>query len=223
MRGVNVVQLSLQYACAGAFAFLTFQLIRSRSAWIVPFFTALCAVSALHGLTWTRHGHTQFFLVEPLLLSLKFCSSVEAFLFVARRVPSQEGRAIAGLLACIGSIGVFITLGVFDRSTLMGLYKSIRLNAHSFMALASVFGMLVMMIKPIRFSPSERNHAIILTVYLLKFVTVEMFRGTATDEGPGYSWLLAISMAWSLACCAAWMKWGVSARPNTRPASLQSV
>lgn len=203
----------LQYASAVAFGVLAIRLIRSGSAWLVPFFTALCAVSAAHGLTWTRHGHVQFFLIEPLLLSLKACSVVEAFLFVARRVPIQEGRAIAGLLAFIGSIGVFMTLGVFDRGTLMGFYKSVRLNAHSFMALAGVFGILVMMIKPIRFSPAERNHAIILTVYLVKFVTIEMQRGLATDEGSRYSVLLAISMVWSLACCVAWLNWGIPVAP----------
>lgn len=213
----------LQFVCVALFYALGFHLLYTRLAWLIPFFTTLCFVSGTHLLFWTPHAHTWFYVMEPITLSFQACAAIETFLFAARRLPARESRAILVLLAGLGTAVAFKVWGVIDSTDLMGNYKALRLEVHVFLSMATVFGALVLMIKPVKFTRFEIGHAAILTVYLLKFTVIELVRGRATSEDDVYQWFLKMGMIWTALCTSAWLIFANyqsgTQSPGCRPAS----
>ena len=195
----------LQFTGVALFFAVAIQLIRTRLAWLVPFFTALCVVSGIHLMLWSPHAHSVFYVMEPLTLALRICAAIEVLLFAIRRLPHKESVGLLIMLAGLGTVGAFMVWGTISADDSMFPYKAVRLEVHTFLSMAMVFGVLAMLIKPIYFPRFEIAHGVILTVYLLKFTIIELVRGRHVAEDAFYYNWLTIGMVWTLICCSSWL------------------
>jgi len=205
MRVLDGITPVLQFACTALFFAIAIQLIRTKTAWLLPFFTALCVISGIHLAFWSPHAHTVFYVMEPLTIALRICAAIEVLLFAVRRLPRKESIGILIMLAGLGAAAAFIVWGTIAASDEMFPYKAVRLEVHTFLSMALAFGIMAMLIKPVYFPRFEITHGSILTTYLLKFAVIELVRGRhVAEDAFYYNWLL-IGMVWTFVCCSAWL------------------
>lgn len=198
--------ITLRLACILSFSWLLVRLTRSGVGWTtVPFFSTLCVLIVVNSIVWTPQRNAWFFIIEPAFLSLQTCAVIETLMFVLRLIPRREGRSLTALLACLGVVGASVVYGVFDTTTTMNTYRTVRLEVHTALSMATVFGLAAMTIKPAPLLRFERRHAAILTVYLLKFTAIELAWGRDTSIGVSYNVQQVVSMCWSVGCAAAWV------------------
>ncbi len=174
------------------------ELWASGSFWLCPFFSCYVAALCIYYPLWNPYWMPMQQFSEPILLALKVCAALEAYMLATESVSCAERKALLGTLLGIACAGMLVTFGFVNGAPL----TVIRQYAHVALALASCFGVLAMWVYPPMIWPRVRNHGITLAVYFVNFaVTGFLPRITGAD------WLVTSScfFAGSLICVGLWL------------------
>lgn len=209
---------ALRFVVATGYLILAWRLYRARVTFRAPCFASYCALMVVD-LCWSPMSVWDLWTIEPWLLTLRFCSIVEAAsqateVAVWHRPRIRRYLILFGLAAALPAAA--LTRGLFPGTSPMSWYYSIRQTMHVWMA----FGCLAMFLcYMLDWSQLDRRafwHFALLTVYLGLLTGFGMVK---PPDWPAYYepriWWLAASGL----CVAVWIRLASQGARSVPPAS----
>ncbi len=195
----------LHWATAAGYAFLFVELIRSGAMWRLQFFWVWTAAMALWLMIWEPYNVPKLVSLQPMLLSLRVCVVIEAFVLVTRGMAPRERRWIFLVMLACAAAGIRVTFGYIQGDRPLDWYLAIKQHAHLGLAIAALFSGLAIWNKPPRLGKAFRNHGLILIFYSLTDAAIGFVKGPSM--GDQMIAVRCLFWAVSLLCMWMWLGW----------------
>lgn len=184
------------------YALLFASLIRSKRYGLVPFFTLYIAAMVPAVALWNPNNATSLFIAGAILMILRICVAIEAFLLVSTWLALSERRGF--LVAVIFFAGAFavLTVGYYSEPGAMNWYKAARQNVHVSLSVASLCGVGLIWLKSRTLDPWVKKHGLIVTLYFSFYALVSFVK---TGKGEAVKWYMADSLFSIGVCICIWL------------------
>ena len=206
MFDLRLIDATLRWITAALWSVVLIQWFRWQNLFVAPWFAGYLLFSLVQ-IVWRPHTVKPNLFIEPALLSLRFCSVIEAVRLCFATSREKERRWLIWLMLYIGALAMVILwgLGYRDVSGLSVAYASIRQYFHVALALACVMGAVCFAEAGVHVDRIPRNHFLILAAHLVFLAVLGFFRpATGLQWREIHIWYFA-SVCGCLAC---WLRLG---------------
>jgi len=208
----------LRWIAAAGYGGLFVALVRSGACWRVGFFTAWVLAMGVYLGFWEPYNVPLLVGCQPLLLALRFCVAVEAFLLATERIGPIGRRWIVVVMAAVGWAGMQISSGYYGGDRALDWYLGIRQQSRVGLGLAGLVGMGMLWNSPTRIEAMVKRHGLTLVGLFVVDAAAGFVRGPAMGER-----MIAVRCGFwvvSILCIGSWLRWGAACRFKPRKTIL---
>ncbi|HLZ39434.1 MAG TPA: hypothetical protein VKQ11_00635 [Candidatus Sulfotelmatobacter sp.] len=222
MTDLRTLDTALRWLVAALWAIVLVQRLRNGDFLAAPLFACYLAAMSLREALNLQLPRALF--LEPTVLSLRFCATLEAVSLCLPRRAHGERRWLVLMLLEIGAATQYALyrFGYPIGASLIDCYAAARQYFHVAMAFATFTGIVLYALEGRRVEPVPRAHYLIVTAHLWLIAVIGfLYRPTTgTNWRELHIWYLAGSCA-CLACW--WMVGGTVQRFNLHDSRRPTV